>query len=234
MRPALQIVLAVSAGRCLLGTVTDGDIRRGLAARPGHEQLDRDDHLSRSAGGSPAAQPRDGAAAHARQQDSSVARRRRRAARRRAASVGSNCWLRAARPNLMVIMAGRPGQPFASAHRKLSRNRCCRSAVSRCSSTSSSAPRRRDFEHFVLAVHYLGHMIEDYFGDGSRWQIADRLSARGVAARNRGRAWRCLNPRPDAPVSGLQWRCADRYPLWRIARLSLSAPRRGHHGGAAA
>jgi NDP-sugar pyrophosphorylase family protein len=27
------------------------------------------------------------------------------------------------------------------------------------------------FNHFVLAIHYLGHMIEDYFGDGSRWQV---------------------------------------------------------------
>ena len=24
------------------------------------------------------------------------------------------------------------------------------------------------FSHFILAIHYLGHMIEDYFGDGSR------------------------------------------------------------------
>ena len=27
------------------------------------------------------------------------------------------------------------------------------------------------FNHFVLAIHYLGHMIEDYFGDGSRLNI---------------------------------------------------------------
>jgi NDP-sugar pyrophosphorylase family protein len=27
------------------------------------------------------------------------------------------------------------------------------------------------FEHFVLAVHHLGHMIEDYFGDGRRLQV---------------------------------------------------------------
>ena len=27
------------------------------------------------------------------------------------------------------------------------------------------------FHHFVLAIHYLGHMIEEYFGDGSRWQV---------------------------------------------------------------
>ena len=27
------------------------------------------------------------------------------------------------------------------------------------------------FEQFVLAIHYLGHMIEDYFGDGGKLQI---------------------------------------------------------------
>lgn len=33
--------------------------------------------------------------------------------------------------------------------------------------------RARDegFSRFILAVHYLGHMIEDYFGDGSSWGV---------------------------------------------------------------
>jgi len=28
------------------------------------------------------------------------------------------------------------------------------------------------FGRFVIAIHYLGHMIEEYFGDGSRWQVS--------------------------------------------------------------
>ena len=24
------------------------------------------------------------------------------------------------------------------------------------------------FNHFILAIHYLGHMVEDYFGDGAK------------------------------------------------------------------
>jgi len=28
-----------------------------------------------------------------------------------------------------------------------------------------------NFKYFVVALHYLGHMIEEYFGDGSRWQV---------------------------------------------------------------
>ncbi|MBM3349481.1 MAG: CBS domain-containing protein [Betaproteobacteria bacterium] len=31
--------------------------------------------------------------------------------------------------------------------------------------------KAQGFSHFVLAVNYLGHMIEDYFGNGDRWQV---------------------------------------------------------------
>lgn len=31
--------------------------------------------------------------------------------------------------------------------------------------------RAEGIEHFVIAVHYLGQMIEDYFDDGARWQV---------------------------------------------------------------
>lgn len=27
------------------------------------------------------------------------------------------------------------------------------------------------FSHFILSIHYLGHMIQEYFGDGSKWQV---------------------------------------------------------------
>jgi NDP-sugar pyrophosphorylase family protein len=54
------------------------------------------------------------------------------------------------------------------------------------------------FERFVLAVHYLGHMIEDYFGDGSRWgaqiDYLREKSPLGTAG-----ALALLNPRPDLP-----------------------------------
>ena len=54
------------------------------------------------------------------------------------------------------------------------------------------------FSHFVLAIHYLGHMIEDYFGNGERFGVLiDYLreqSPLGTAG-----ALRLLNPRPNAP-----------------------------------
>jgi dTDP-glucose pyrophosphorylase len=54
------------------------------------------------------------------------------------------------------------------------------------------------FSHFVLAIHYLGHMIEDYFGNGERMCVRiDYLreqSPLGTAG-----ALGLLNPRPDLP-----------------------------------
>ena len=33
--------------------------------------------------------------------------------------------------------------------------------------------KAQGFRHFILSIHYLGHMIQDYFGDGSRgrWKL---------------------------------------------------------------
>lgn len=54
------------------------------------------------------------------------------------------------------------------------------------------------FSNFVLAIHYFGHMIEDYFSNGERLEVRiDYLceqSPLGTAG-----ALGLLNPRPDAP-----------------------------------
>lgn len=54
------------------------------------------------------------------------------------------------------------------------------------------------FSRFVLAIHYLGHMIEDYFGNGDRFQVRiDYLreqSPLGTAG-----ALGLLDPRPELP-----------------------------------
>ena len=54
------------------------------------------------------------------------------------------------------------------------------------------------FNHFVLAIHYLGHMIEEHFGNGNRLGIQinylNEKSPLGTAG-----ALALLNPLPDAP-----------------------------------
>jgi dTDP-glucose pyrophosphorylase len=59
--------------------------------------------------------------------------------------------------------------------------------------------KNEGFGRFVLAINYLGHVIEDYFGDGSQWGVRiDYLreeSPLGTAG-----ALGLLSPRPDSPI----------------------------------
>jgi NDP-sugar pyrophosphorylase family protein len=59
--------------------------------------------------------------------------------------------------------------------------------------------RQEGFRRFIVAVHYLGEMIKDHFGDGSRWSIRiDYLEERqplGTAG-----ALSLLQPKPSEPV----------------------------------
>ena len=54
------------------------------------------------------------------------------------------------------------------------------------------------FQHFVLAIHYLGHMIEDHFGDGSRWQVKIEYLREESPLGTAG-ALGLLTPRPEYP-----------------------------------
>lgn len=101
------------------------------------------------------------------------------------------------RPNLMVIMAGGMGTRL----RPHTEN-CPKPLLSVAGKPMLEhiieRARLEGFSHFVLAIHYLGHMIEDYFGNGERLGVRiDYLreqSPLGTAG-----ALGLLNPRPDAP-----------------------------------
>jgi dTDP-glucose pyrophosphorylase len=54
------------------------------------------------------------------------------------------------------------------------------------------------FDRFVLAVHYLGDMIEDYFGDGGRWQVRIEYLREQSPLGTAG-AIQLLDPKPDEP-----------------------------------
>lgn len=54
------------------------------------------------------------------------------------------------------------------------------------------------FSHFVLAIHFLGHMIEDYFGNGERMDVRINYLREQSPLGTAG-ALGLLNPRPDAP-----------------------------------
>lgn len=101
------------------------------------------------------------------------------------------------RPNLMVIMAGGMGT------RLRPHTECCPKPMLPVAGKPMlehiiDRAKLEGFSHVVLAIHYLGHMIEEHFGDGSRMDLRiDYLkedSPLGTAG-----ALSLLNPRPELP-----------------------------------
>ncbi len=193
---SLQIALVASSDGVLLGTLTDGDIRRGLLSG-----LDLTDSIEGIINREPfVAPPHMGREmvlqlmqANNIHQLPVVDEGRR--------LVGLHLWdelMRPGqRPNLMVIMAGGQGVRL-----RPHTEHCPKSLLpvdgKPILEHIIERARGEGFQRFTLAIHYLGHMIEDHFAEGSRWQVKiDYLreeSPLGTVG-----AIGLLNPRPDAP-----------------------------------
>jgi dTDP-glucose pyrophosphorylase len=168
-RSALQIALVVSPDGILIGTLTDGDIRRGLLrgltmASPienivsreplvvppelGREtvlQLMRVNHI---------------------QQVPVVEESRR--------IIGLHLWDElmepARRQSMMLIMAGGKGTRLRPYTEHCPKPMLCVGGKPMLEHIIERA-KAGGFSRFTLAVHYLGHMIEEHFGDGSRMGV---------------------------------------------------------------
>jgi len=101
------------------------------------------------------------------------------------------------RPNIMVIMAGGMGT------RLLPYTETCPKPLLPVAGKPMlqhiiERAKLEGFNHFVLAIHYLGHMIEEHFGDGSNLGVQiyylREKSPLGTAG-----ALRLLDPIPEAP-----------------------------------
>ncbi len=192
---SMKIIVVVNARGELEGTISDGDIRRGLL-----KGLDFNSPIEsiihRNALVVPPALGRETVMQLMRvnkiQQIPVVDERQQ--------VVGLHLWDEISTPpvrsNLMVIMAGGKGvrlRPFTE--------NCPKPLVLVAGKPMLEHIIERGklegFRHFVLAIHYLGHMIEDYFGDGDRLGVRiDYLreqSPLGTAG-----ALGLLKPRPDA------------------------------------
>lgn len=192
----LQIALVVTPEGSLLGTITDGDIRRGLL-----RGLDMNSSIDAIIHRDPFVVPP--------QFDRSTVLQLMQANKIHQLPVvnedrlvvGLHLWdalmVPQARPNLMVIMAGGLGT------RLLPHTENCPKPllpVGGRPMLEHIIERARDdgFQHFVLAVHYLGHMIEEYFGDGSRWQVEIEYLHEEKPLGTAG-ALSLLTPRPESP-----------------------------------
>lgn len=193
---ALQIILVASEDGSLIGTLTDGDIRRGLL-----RGLDLGSIIDSLVSRSPLVVSEDMPRESVVQLMKMNRIHQLPVVDRDHRIVGLHVWddLHATRnrPNRMVIMAGGLGtrlRPYTEDCPKpllpVAGKPILEHIIERA--------RGEGFNHFVLAINYLGHMIKDYFGDGSRWQVRiDYLNE--TAPLGTAGAIGLLDPRPAEP-----------------------------------
>ncbi len=193
---SIKIVLVANEAGVLEGTVSDGDIRRGLL-----KGLDLSSPLTsiihRNALVVPPEMGRDLVmqlmVANKIQQIPVVDELHH--------IVGLHLWdeitTPPSRPNLMVIMAGGMGT------RLLPHTENCPKPLLPVAGKPMlehiiERAKLEGFNHFVLAIHYLGHMIEEYFGNGERLGVRINYSREKSALGTAG-ALSLLSPVPDVP-----------------------------------
>lgn len=196
---SLRIALVADPAEILIGTLTDGDIRRGLL-----RGLDLDSPIDtiihRDAFVVPPGLDRD-TVAHLMRSNKLLQLPVVDAERR---LLGLHLWddvcdpaPPGARPHLMVIMAGGLGTRL-----RPHTERCPKPLlpVAGKPMLQHILERARDqgFGRFVLAVNYLGQMIEDHFANGAPWQVRiDYLREEGPLGT--AGALALLDPRPEQP-----------------------------------
>lgn len=193
---SLQIALVVSADGTLIGTLTDGDIRRGLL-----RGLDLSSPLISIVKHDPLVVPQEMGRDTVLQLMQANKIHQLPVVDEGRHLVGLHLWdelmVPLQRPNLMVIMAGGQGTRLRPHTENCPKPLLPVGGKPMLEHIIERA-KAEGFQNFVLAIHYLGHMIEDYFGDGSRWQVRiDYLreeSPLGTAG-----AIGLLSPRPEPP-----------------------------------
>jgi len=193
---AIKIVLVVDKANKLIGTISDGDIRRGLL-----KGLDLNSAIVSIIHHNPLVVPPEMArdmvmqlmVANKIQQIPIVDGQQQ--------LVGLYLWdeitTLPARANLMVIMAGGKGT------RLLPHTQNCPKPMVLVAGKPMlehiiERGKLEGFNHFVLAIHHLGHIIEDHFGSGERLGIKiDYL--REQSPLDTAGALSLLHPRPDEP-----------------------------------
>jgi dTDP-glucose pyrophosphorylase len=193
---SVKIVLVVDKEDVLQGTISDGDIRQGLL-----RGLDLNSSIDTVVHQTPLVVP-----TNIRNEMVVQLMRANRISQipvvdEKQRVVGLHLWDEVAtvsqRPNIMVIMAGGKGTRLMP----LTEN-CPKPMVELAGKPMLEhiidSGKLAGFSHFILAIHHLGHMIEDHFGDGERFDVRiDYLreqSPLGTAG-----ALSLLDPRPEVP-----------------------------------
>ena len=194
---ALQIALVVDGQERLVGTITDGDIRRGLLAGL-TLQSPLESIVYRNPLVVPPGMRRDLIAdlmrANRIHQLPVVDESRR--------VVGLHLWdempgVQQSLENVMVIMAGGFGTRLKP-HTLSCPKPLLPVAGKPILEHIIERAKGSGFSRFVVSVHYLGHMIEEHFGDGSRLGVGIRYLREDTPLGTAG-ALQLIEPRPHRP-----------------------------------
>lgn len=191
-----QIVMVVSADGVLKGTLTDGDIRRGLL-----RGLSLDSSIDSLVNLDPlVAPPQLGREAVLQLMQANRIHQLPVVDEWRQV-VGlhllDELMVPKSRDNLMVIMAGGQGTRLRPHTENCPKPLLLVGGKPMLEHIIERA-RGEGFNRFLLAIHYLGHMIEEYFGDGSRWQVSIDYLREELPLGTAG-AIGLLSPRPELP-----------------------------------
>ncbi|OAJ71301.1 nucleotidyl transferase [Methylobacillus sp. MM3] len=194
---ALQIAMVVGPGNSLIGTLTDGDIRRGLL-----RGLDMQSPVASIVNREPLVVPPHLEREMVLQLMQANKVRQLPVVDGQRCVLGLHVWdellVPVQRPNTMVIMAGGQGMRLRPYTERCPKPMLPVGGKPMLEHIIERA-RGEGFQRFILAVHYLGHMIEDYFGDGSRWQISIEYLREETPLGTAG-ALALLHSKPDVPL----------------------------------
>jgi len=166
---SLKVVIIVDANGRLLGTLSDGDIRRGLL-----RGLDLSSSVGQIIQRDPLVVPPQWGKKMVMQLMQANKIHQIPVVDEAKKVVGLHLWddlqIPLHRSNLMVIMAGGRGSRLG-----VETDNCPKPLLSVGGKPMLEHiiehAKSEGFSQFVLSTHYLGHMIEDYFGDGNKWQV---------------------------------------------------------------
>jgi len=193
---SLQISLVATEDGILLGTITDGDVRRGIL-----RGLDLDSSVTSIMNSEPLVVPLE--------MDKDTVFQLMSAnvvnaipvidTKRHIVDLHllNNFIAPKHRLNLMVIMAGGQGNRLRP-HTENCPKPMLHVGGKPMLEHIIERAKKDGFRNFLLSVHYIGHMIEDYFGDGSNWGVNIKYLHENSPLGTAG-AIGLLNPRPEIP-----------------------------------
>ena len=191
----LQIVLVLDASDSLLGTLTDGDIRRGLL-----KGLTLDDVIDGVMRSNSLVVPPEIGRDIVLQIMQSNRLRQLPVVDASGKVVGLHLWDKIPTPsfpNSMVIMAGGLGTRLRP-HTESCPKPMLPVAGKPMLQHIIERAKLEGFAHFIIAVQYLGHIIEDYFGNGENFGVQIEYLRETTPLGTAG-ALSLLTPRPKLP-----------------------------------